>query len=331
MDGMLVPLIVAAAVATFAWGLIAIVTGSGRGERRKLQERLSGEGDGGSTGYGRNRGNSNDPLGGKSITLQLDVQGVPEFLADRPFIQALNRRMLQAYPDKKLGTFLTTSAIYAVVAGGVTLLVTASFSVGTLAALAGTYFPFMLLSMKANKRQRQIALQLPEALDFLTRILRAGHSLSTGLQMMGEELPQPLCGEFRRAYDQHSLGVSLEDSLRETAARIESSDFAFFVTAVLVQRQTGGDLSEVLKNISAMIRSRVRLAQHVKAKTAEGRFTGYVLVAFPAVMFFLAYYMNPGYAGVLINDPQGRMLLGVAVALQLLGLFAIKKITTVKV
>jgi tight adherence protein B len=239
--------------------------------------------------------------------------------------------MLQAYPDKSLGKFLTSAGIYGVAFGGLTLLITASFAVGVLAGLAGAYFPFMLLSMKANKRQRQIALQLPEALDFLTRILRAGHSLSTGLQMMGEELAQPLAGEFRRAYEQHSLGVSMEDSLRETAARIESSDFAFFVTAVLIQRQTGGDLSEVLKNISAMIRGRVRLAQHVKAKTAEGRFTGYVLVAFPAVMFFLSYYMNPGYAGVLLHDPDGRMLLGVAVGLQMFGLFAIKKITTVKV
>jgi tight adherence protein B len=199
------------------------------------------------------------------------------------------------------------------------------------AAAAGGYLPFMLLNVRANKRQRLIALQLPEALDFLTRVLRAGHSLSTGLQMLGEELPQPLCGEFRKAYDQHSLGVSLEDALRETAARIESSDFAFFVTAVLIQRQTGGDLSEVLKNISNMIRGRVRLAQHVKAKTAEGRFTGYVLVAFPAIMFLLSYYMNPGYAGVLLRDPGGRMLLGTAVGLQILGLFAIKKITTVKV
>jgi tight adherence protein B len=328
MDGYLLPLIVAAAVATFVWGVISVAAGRGRGERRKLQERLGAEGNGGGS---FNAGRRAADGVGKSITLNLAVQGVPAFLADRPFIQALNRRMLQAYPDKSLGRFLTTAAIYGAAFGGLTLLVTASVPVGFLAGLAGGYFPFLLLSMKANKRQRAIALQLPEALDFLTRILRAGHSLSTGLQMMGEELAQPLAGEFRRAYDQHSLGVSLEDSLRETAARIESSDFAFFVTAVLIQRQTGGDLSEVLKNISAMIRGRVRLAQHVKAKTAEGRFTGYVLVAFPAVMFFLSYYMNPGYAGVLLHDPDGRLLLGAAVGLQMLGLFAIKKITTVKV
>ena len=113
--------------------------------------------------------------------------------------------------------------------------------------------------------------------------------------------------------------------------RIETTDFAFFVTAVLIQRQTGGDLSEVLNNISGMIRQRVRLQQHVKAKTAEGRFTGYILVAFPAVMFVLAFMMNPDYAGVLIHTGTGRMLLGTAFGLQMLGLYAIRKITTVRV
>ncbi len=321
MDGILLPLLVAASIATFVWWIVTVIAGSERGERRKLQERLNVEG----------RIDASSASGNRPITLQLEVKGLPPFLAERPFVQALNRRLLQAYPDRSLGRFLTMAAILAVVFGGITLLITTSGTVGLAAAAVGAYFPFLLLNMKRNKRQRQIALQLPEALDFLTRILRAGHSLSTGLQMMGEELQQPLAGEFQKAYDQHSLGMSMDDALRETAARIDSSDFAFFVTAVLIQRQTGGDLSEVLKNISNMIRGRVRLAQHVKAKTAEGRFTGYVLVAFPAIMFMLSYYMNPGYAGVLLHDPQGQMLLGAAVGLQILGLFAIKKITTVKV
>jgi tight adherence protein B len=328
MDGLLIPILVASAVATFVWGLTAVIGGSGAGQRRKLQQRLSDTGR-----PSESAGTSSGGLGqaGKSIVIQLNVKGVPDFLKDRPFIQALNRRLLQASPESSLGNFLLAAIGLAVLFGVISVAVSTSIVVGLLAAVAGGYAPFMLLNMRRNKRQRLIALQLPEALDFLTRVLRAGHSLSTGLQMMGEELPQPLCSEFRKAYEQHSLGLALEDALRETTIRIDSSDFAFFVTAVLIQRQTGGDLSEVLKNIAGMIRGRVRLAQHVKAKTAEGRFTGMVLVAFPAIMFVLAYYMNPGYAGVLLHDPQGRMLLGTAVGLQLLGLVAIKKITTVKV
>jgi tight adherence protein B len=115
------------------------------------------------------------------------------------------------------------------------------------------------------------------------------------------------------------------------ATRIESTDFAFFITATLIQRQTGGDLSEVLKNISGMVRQRIRLAQHVKAKTAEGRFTGYILVAFPAVMFVIVYLLNPAYGQKLTNTSLGQKLLGVAFGLQMLGLWAIRKLTTVKV
>jgi tight adherence protein B len=149
--------------------------------------------------------------------------------------------------------------------------------------------------------------------------------------MMADELPPPLSGEFRQAYDQHSLGQSLDDALKDTAARIESTDFAFFVTAVLIQRQTGGDLSEVLKNISSMIRQRVRLQQQVKAKTAEGRFTGYIMVAFPVIMFFIASALNPEYGQTLLHTSTGLKMLGFAAGLQILGLLAIRKITTVKV
>jgi len=151
------------------------------------------------------------------------------------------------------------------------------------------------------------------------------------LQMMSEELPEPLASEFRRCYDQHGLGQPLEDGLREMAVRLESQDFAFFVTAVVIQRQSGGDLAEVLKNISLMIRQRLRLVQSVKAKTAEGRLTGYIMVAFPFVMFVLSYALNPERGGLMLHTSQGRMLIGIAGGLQLFGLILIKRITTVRV
>ena len=149
--------------------------------------------------------------------------------------------------------------------------------------------------------------------------------------MMADELPKPLSEEFRQCYDQHSLGQSLDDSLKDMSNRIESTDFAFFVTAVLIQRQTGGDLSEVLRNISGMIRQRVRLQQQVKAKTAEGRFTGYIMVGFPVIMFFIASTLNPEYAQILLHTGPGLKMLAFAFFLQILGLLSIRKITTVKV
>jgi tight adherence protein B len=219
--------------------------------------------------------------------------------------------------------------------GGAAMLVlyaVTSTAVFALAAGAfGCYLPVLVVNTRRARRQRTLSEQLPEALDFLSRILRAGHSFSTGLAMMGEELPQPLAGEFRRAYDQHSLGQPVDECLKDMSGRIESTDFAFFVTAVLIQRQTGGDLSEVLGNISGMIRKRMQLQNHVKAKTAEGRFTGYILTAFPAVMFFISYVLNPDYAGVLLKTSTGLMLLGTAFGLAMMGLVFIRRITTVRV
>ena len=177
----------------------------------------------------------------------------------------------------------------------------------------------MLLNNAHSRRERTLLDQLPEVLDFLSRILRAGHSLSTGLQMMADELPMPLALRIPQMLRPHSVGQSMEEALKDTAVRVDNSDFGFFVTATLIQRQTGGDLSEVLNNISDMVRQRIRLAQHVKAKTAEGRFTGYILVVFPVIMFCISYYLNPKYAQVLLHTNKGIGLLCTAGGMLILG------------
>jgi len=316
---LLLPAIIALTVALLIWGVMTVMSDPATREKRRLSQRLSNE----------TRSDPADPVA-KSIRRQLDVVGLPSAIALHPLVQALNRRLVQAYPNASIVKFLWIAAGTGI-AGCTVFLVVSGSMLGGLAGFAvGAYVPFFVLNSKRAKRQRAMAEQLPEALDFLSRVLKAGHSFSTGLQMMADELPAPLSHEIRRCYDQHSLGQSLDDSLRDTALRIDSTDFAFFVTALLIQRQTGGDLSEVLKNISGMIRNRVRLAQQVKAKTAEGRFTGYILVAFPAVMFGLCYTQNPVYCNKLLHG-TGLYFLGTAFALQMLGLFTIRKITTIKV
>jgi tight adherence protein B len=252
-------------------------------------------------------------------------------LAKSALMRSLHRQLLHAYPDASLVKFLALSAGLSVTLALVLLGWMESPWVALAGAAAGAYLPYMLVMRKKNKRQRRLSELLPEALDFLQRILRAGHSLSTGFSMMADELPQPLAGEFRRCYDEHSLGQPLDECLRDMVARIESTDFAFFVTAVLIQRQTGGDLSALLGNISGMIRQRIRLQQYVKAKTAEGRFTGYILVCFPVLMFFIASSMNPEYKKNLLGTSSGLTMLGIAAALIVLGLVTIRKITTVRV
>jgi len=314
------PILIALTVMLIVFGVWQLVAG-GSGEQRRLARRLSME----------NAPRTEQPGQRTTVRLQTDATGFSAILVKWRPLAALYRRILHAYPAMSLARFLGVAFAIAFFSALIVGAVLGSILMGVLAGAIGGYVPFFMLNNKKAKRQKLIAQQIPEALDFLSRILKAGHSLSTGLQMMSQELPQPIAAEFGRCYDQHSLGQPLEDCLRDMAARIDSTDFAFFVTAVLIQRQTGGDLSEVLSNISGMIRQRVRLQQHVKAKTAEGRFTGYILVAFPAVMFVVAYVMNPDYANVLLHTSTGLMLLGIAFGLQMAGLFAIRKITTVRV
>lgn len=267
----------------------------------------------------------------KSIRRRTGLDEVKGILGRFEIMHNVNKTLLQSAPNLTLNRFLGYVAASAVGCMLMVFLVTMGVVVSLVAAILGGAVPFLVLMNKRNRRQKLMADQLPDSLDFLSRALRAGHSMSTGFQLMADELPMPISGEFRRVYEQHSLGASMEDTLRAAVERVDSSDFAFFVTAVLIQRQTGGDLSEVLGNIGTMIRQRVRLQQHVKAKTAEGRFTGYILAAFPAVMFVLSYCLNKEYAGRLLEQTLGIMMLCGAFALQLLGLFVIRKITTVNV
>jgi len=313
-------LLIALAAALAAWGLSQFVLSFFHLDRQKIQDRLAGE--------WRNDMNN---LMSRSILLEPQLRDLPQGLARSRLIQAIFRKLRYAYPDASFRRFLVICAAFGVAALALAVLATESILIGVPAAIGAACLPVMFIGRKSARRQRQIVGQLPEALDFLSRILRAGHSLSTGIQMMGDELPNPIGAEFRKCHDRHSLGQSLEESLREAAGRVNSSDFAFFVTAVLIQRQTGGDLAEVLKNISTMIRARMRLQDHVKAITAEGRLTGNVLVAFPIVLFAISYVLNPSYAGVLLRTQTGKLMLCAAGALQVIGLVLIRRIVSVKV
>lgn len=312
------PLLIALCVGGFIFAVWQFVRGITNPDGRKLAERLS-------------RTRPEESEASRAIFRSNESIELSGLLSNYNFTNELHRTLLQSFPDLPLRKFLMIAAGSAMTMFLIVALFTGGIMVSIVGGVLGGVTPFLVVTHRKNKRQRLMADQLPDALDFLSRVLKAGHSISTGFQLMGEELPDPIAGEFRRVYEQHSLGTSLEDALRNAVARVDSTDFAFFVTAVLIQRQTGGDLSEVLGNIGGMIRHRVRLQQHVKAKTAEGRFTGYILAAFPAVMFVVSYMLNPAYAGRLLEDSLGKMLLGGAFALQMLGLFVIRKITTVKV
>lgn len=313
-------LLAALATALLVYGVVQWIIARIDADKRRLQQRLISE-------WRTDVGS----LARRSICTQPELRELPAWMAEREFFRNLNRRLKYAFPDARLTRFVTIAVCIGMIMFSIVTLALDSLIAGVLAIPLGAYLPLFVVNGRRAARQRAIVDQLPDALDFLTRVLRAGHSLTTGIQMMGDELPQPIGGEFRRCYDQHSMGQSLEDALRDMVTRIDSSDFSFFITAVLIQRQTGGDLSEVLANISRMVRSRQRLEQHVKAITAEGRLTGYILVAFPAVLFGISWVLNPAYAGLLLKTQTGRMMLVVAAGLQVVGLAAIRRIVHVRV
>lgn len=191
--------------------------------------------------------------------------------------------------------------------------------------------PFFWLLNKRRQRLKKFAMQLPDALELVARALRAGHSLGAGMHVVGEEMPAPVADEFARVYDEQNLGIPLEESMRAMCERVPNLDLRFFVTSVAIQRQTGGDLAEILDKIGYVIRERYRILGQVKALTAEGRLSGVVLIALPFLLFFFMLHLKPDYVAMLWNHPIGVKMAIIGLILQILGAIVIKKIVDIKV
>lgn len=203
--------------------------------------------------------------------------------------------------------------------------------IGITVAVALLVLPLVGIMVKRNMRLNKFLNQLPDVFELMSQALRAGHSLPNAILLISQQVSDPVGTEFARVFHEQNLGIKMEDALQGMAKRIGLMDVKFFVTAVLIQRTTGGDLAEVLDNISDVIRDRIKLFGTVKALTAEGRLSGWVLLALPIVVFVLELVVNPDYAQVLLDEPLGQyMLIGAGVA-QLLGLIMIKKIVNIKV
>lgn len=199
------------------------------------------------------------------------------------------------------------------------------------AAIAVFILPLFYLLRRRKKRLNKLLLQLPDVFELLGQALRAGHSLASGMQLISNELPDPAGTEFGRVFHEQNLGLKIEDALKNLAERMNVLDVRFFVTAVLIQRQTGGDLSEVLDKISGVIRDRIKLHGTVQALTAEGRLSGYVLLALPFVVFAAMLRINYEYAEVLWSHPTGQMMSMFAIVQMIMGWLIIKKIINIKV
>jgi tight adherence protein B len=198
------------------------------------------------------------------------------------------------------------------------------------AGLFAAVIPYLTLKVFASRRLSKFEEQFPEAIDLIARTLRAGHAFPTGLRMAADELPEPVASEFKLLHDQQNYGLPMPDALKAFAQRLPLIDARFFVTAVLTQREAGGNLAEVLDNLSAVIRERFKIKRQLRVISAHGRTTGFVLAMLPPSLAVFMFIRMPEHLGVLLHDPRGIRMITVAVGLQVLGAFLIHKITKVE-
>lgn len=191
--------------------------------------------------------------------------------------------------------------------------------------------PLIWLLWRRKRRFKKFASQLPDAMELIARALRSGHSLASGLKVVVDEMPDPISTEFNAVYEEQNLGIPIEQALKNVFNRMPNMDYKFFATAVAIQRQSGGDLAEILDKIGHIIRERFKIMGQVQALTGEGRISGIVLMALPIALFFAVWHMNPDYVMLLFTDELGRKMVAVAAVLQILGAVAIKKIIAIKI
>ncbi|HUI84779.1 MAG TPA: type II secretion system F family protein [Candidatus Binatia bacterium] len=191
--------------------------------------------------------------------------------------------------------------------------------------------PVLVLRYQRSRRLREFNRHLADSIDLMSRALRAGHSLTAAIEIVGDESPEPVRSEFRSVYQQQNFGLPAREALVQLAQRIPLPELNFVVTAILLQKETGGNLVEVLDRTTAVIRERLRIQGEVRIYTAQGRMTGWILSVLPIAMFFLLSLANRGYTRVLVEDPTGRKLVYTGVGLMLLGGLAIRKIVNVKI
>jgi tight adherence protein B len=200
-----------------------------------------------------------------------------------------------------------------------------------IAAIVGGLLPLLYLKQRRRRRISMFEEQFPEGIDLMGRAIRAGHPLSAGIRMVSEETKDPIASEFRQIFEEQRFGLPFEEALLGLADRNELADVRIFVTALLVQREVGGNLAEILDKISQTIRARFTIRRQLRVYTAQGRLSGYVLGAMPIVVGLAIYGLNPDYIGLMFEESLGRFLLLAAVTMQVIGYLWIRHIVNIEI
>jgi tight adherence protein B len=243
----------------------------------------------------------------------------------------LPRLFSQADVTMSVSKFMALCLGVGVVGFMVTGIAGASLAFAPVVGILFAMLPLFWLTFRRKRRLKKFAAQLPEALELVARALRAGHSLAAGFRLVCSEMSEPIGGEFGRVFEEQNLGIPFEEALNGLTERVPNLDLKFFATAVVLQRQTGGDLAEILDKIGNLVRERFKIWGQVQALTGEGRLSGIVLLALPPMLFIAVYRMNPDYLMLLFTDDLGKKMLIGGILMQLLGALVIRKIVNIRV
>jgi tight adherence protein B len=321
------PLIISVVVFIGVTALVVGISFTMRGDKeQEVEDRLSVL-----TGGKKKKGKAADASQYAELLASMKNDGTSAI--ERLISRYMNMRLLFEQADVALPVpqFLIICAVLAAVgvvlpaAAGMNVLF-APFVGGFLATL-----PIIWLLMRRKRRLKKFAAQLPEALELIARALRAGHSLAAGMNLVAHEMSAPIAVEFGRTFEEQNLGIPLEEALENLTQRVPNLDLKFFATAIILQRQTGGDLAEILDKIGHLVRERFQIWGQVQALTGEGRLSGIVLLALPPALFAVVYRMNPDYLMLLFTDEMGKKMLVGGLVMQLLGALAIRKIVNIRV
>jgi tight adherence protein B len=243
---------------------------------------------------------------------------------------SLKEFLKQAGLQMNVSSFLLFSACLFLVGYLIAAALSGMPLVGLLAGCLVAILPYMYGRYRRNKRIKKFEEQFPESIDLIARALRAGHALPTGLGMVADEMPAPVGTEFRMLYDEQNFGLTLPDAMRNFAARVPLLDARFFVTAVLTQRESGGNLAEVLDNLASVIRDRFKVKRQVQVISAHGRITGVILSALPPSLAVAIMFISPSHLQILMHDPIGHKMIIAAVVMQVLGTLIIRKLCDIE-
>lgn len=324
----MIPILVAAATFVLVMGVViwlVMLATRGSEQSEVIQQRLE------ALDQADRRASASPELDLLRSELLSDVPALNRLLMSWPWARRLRDLVTQAGMRTKPGVLILWCGVLGFGGYLIGRNLLSNVLLGAAIGAACIPIPLLIVAIKRVRRLHAFEKVFPEAIDLLARAVRAGHAFTTGMEMIAKELPEPVAGEFRTTFEQQNYGLPLRDALLNLTDRVPMIDVRFFVIALLIQKESGGNLAEILDNLSKVIRERFKILGEVRIKTAQGRLTAGILIALPVGMLVMMGVLNPGYVGVLFTDAWGPYMLAGAISLQVLGAALLWRIVNIKV